>query len=325
MERTHIDALGKQIEQLASDLAGNCTPSYWDALAKATTAPSQATPPPPPGVRQHARIVAKACQILVDALDPNSPPPLDGISLDTSRNDANKAIISIVMDLKANPSFTVTVRQVTCTKTGALLLELGSAEGAEWLGSWGRRFSAKLGAGTHLHPCLYSVLVKFTPLSLRLVNTADLREIKEVNGLAEDSIISARWVKLVHHRSPSQKCTHAILAFSSPTAANAVLAGGLFICHTKLWPEKLRKEPIRCLKCQRYGHMAVQCLEAMDTCGTCGKGHRTMDCNDKEPQHYVSCDSSDHTSWSRNCPTFSHLCDGLDANHVENTMFFFPT
>ncbi|KAI0039366.1 hypothetical protein FA95DRAFT_1599856, partial [Auriscalpium vulgare] len=43
---------------------------------------------------------------------------------------------------------------------------------------------------------------------------------------------------------------------------------------------RLLAEPRRCLKCQRFGrHIAAQCKQEHDTCGTCGGNHLTKDCD----------------------------------------------
>ncbi|THH03686.1 hypothetical protein EW146_g10362 [Bondarzewia mesenterica] len=98
VDKTHIDDLGKRIEQLSSELAGG--------------------------------------EVLHPKLEPDSTtPPLDSASLDSIREKANKIIAAIVEDSKSNPGFQVTIHQVTHIRTGGLLLELNSADTAEWLSS----------------------------------------------------------------------------------------------------------------------------------------------------------------------------------------------
>ncbi|THH09379.1 hypothetical protein EW146_g8697 [Bondarzewia mesenterica] len=171
VDKTHINDLGKHIEQLSSKLAGGS--SYRDALLK------------------HAKSSWTR-------LNPQDPPPLDSI-----REKANKIIAAIAEDPKSDPGFQVTIRQITCICTGGLLLELNSADTVEWLSSWGKCFTAKLSKGICLCHRLFPVLVKFTPLSFRPTNPPDLREIEEVNGLEEEAIVLARWVKLIHRCSPT--------------------------------------------------------------------------------------------------------------------------
>ncbi|THH16457.1 hypothetical protein EW146_g4187 [Bondarzewia mesenterica] len=115
--------------------------------------------------RQHAHIAAKACQILLEATEPTDPPLLDGRSLDSIRESANKVISVIAENPQSDPGFQVSIRQATRIRTGDLLLELNSADSAEWLSSWGQKFSAKLGKDIRLRHRLFPVLVKFMPLS----------------------------------------------------------------------------------------------------------------------------------------------------------------
>jgi hypothetical protein len=88
---------------------------------------------------------------------------------------------------------------------------------------------------------------------------------------------------------------------------------------------KNKREPIRCAKCQRYGHMAKECLSHKDTCANCAEEHRTSDCSNKNRTCCISCESEDHASWNRNCPEFERCCTDTDSRYPENTMPYYPT
>jgi len=80
------------------------------------------------------------------------------------------------------------------------------------------------------------------------------------------------------------------------------------------------------MKCHNWNHVARECIAHEDTCSTCGeKGHWTKDCTNKGKTHCVSCDSDQHASWSRFCPTFLKKCDELDRRTPENSLPFFPS
>ena len=81
----------------------------------------------------------------------------------------------------------------------------------------------------------------------------------------------------------------------------------------KSLPEKIRvsmytctvrpyiPSPMRCFKCQRFGHTSHRC-EGVDTCGDCGKSrHENEECT--PPPMCVNC-SGEHSPRSRNCPKY---------------------
>ncbi|KAF8274199.1 hypothetical protein EI94DRAFT_1530040, partial [Lactarius quietus] len=73
------------------------------------------------------------------------------------------------------------------------------------------------------------------------------------------------------------------------------------------------------------GHFAKGCPASQDTCGTCGGGHRTSNCDNKEKVYCVSCKSNNHASWDRECPEFLRHCAQFDENYPENNLPYFPT
>ncbi|KAI0289631.1 hypothetical protein BC826DRAFT_1030544, partial [Russula brevipes] len=90
-------------------------------------------------------------------------------------------------------------------------------------------------------------------------------------------------------------------------------------------PTKQKQEPTQCLKCRLWGHFASECIASEDICGTCGDLHRTSFCTSKGRRFCVSCKTSDHASWDRNCPEFLRRCAILDERNPENQMPYFPT
>ncbi|KAF8816723.1 hypothetical protein BYT27DRAFT_7010626, partial [Phlegmacium glaucopus] len=89
---------------------------------------------------------------------------------------------------------------------------------------------------------------------------------------------------------------------------------------------KHKKEPIRCLKCQGWNHVASECMSSTDICGTCGiRGHRTSSCDNSNATHCRSCDADDHTSWFRDCPTFIRKCKEYNSKHPENDLPYYPS
>jgi len=190
------------------------------------------------------------------------------------------------------------VNAVSRLKNGGILLEWGGDEAAIWFADTSVR--QKFLTGFHPEAVIkardYHVVVQFVPLTFRPDREENLREIEEVNGMKNGAINRARWIKPVSRRSPSQTCGHAIFSLSSPQSANDVLANGLVIHQKKVYVEKCKREPLRCLKCHGWGHMARDCQATTDTCGTCAQRHRTDTCGNTARPHCVSCGVGGHAS-----------------------------
>src|SRR5258707_1068236 len=107
--------------------------------------------------------------------------------------------------------------------------------------------------------------------------------------------------------------------------ANCIIRDGLYICRVNIRPEKLRQEPLQCLRCRRWGHYAINCLESQDACGICGENHHTTHCTSPDKKHCISCKVDMHVSWDRACPEFIQRGKLYDEKHPENNMVYFPT
>ncbi|GBM80764.1 hypothetical protein AVEN_10629-1 [Araneus ventricosus] len=86
---------------------------------------------------------------------------------------------------------------------------------------------------------------------------------------------------------------HLILTFHSPKIPDSVRAG-----YIKLKVRPYIPNPLRCYKCQRFGHSKASCRGTL-TCARCAEaGHDSSDC--KASAKCVNCKGS-HTSFSRLC------------------------
>ncbi|KAG1864074.1 hypothetical protein C8R48DRAFT_602091, partial [Suillus tomentosus] len=112
--------------------------------------------------------------------------------------------------------------------------------------------------------------------------------------------------------------------------ANKAIKQGLTIEGRKIASRKLLPEPTRCLKCQQLtsAHIATNCPNKEDICGTCAKNHRTSDCtitsSETEQQHCKNCDQSGHAAWSRECPKFAERSAKLLERVEEAQYKYFP-
>ncbi|KAG2127209.1 hypothetical protein DEU56DRAFT_720344, partial [Suillus clintonianus] len=109
-------------------------------------------------------------------------------------------------------------------------------------------------------------------------------------------------------RNPGQRTAHVIFTFSTKEGANQAIRFGLSVEGKKVYGRKLIQEPTRCLKCHSFdgGHVAANCPQEQDSCGTCNEQHRTAECATTDQEHFKcrNCNEAGHAAWSRDCPTF---------------------
>ena len=134
----------------------------------------------------------------------------------------------------------------------------------------------------------------------------------------------ASWTKAIENRSNNQRTAHLYLTFSNINLANRAITNSLSICNKRCHIEKCRKEPLRCLKCQSWNHLAKYCLETDDMCGNCMVKHRTCLCTSTEKK-CTSCKTNDHASWCRQCLTFIKKLTELNTRNLENSTIYFPS
>ena len=303
--------------------------NYRDALTQGRQTDRSDPHPPYPSLplddrdidpKHKARQLSKARQLLLDFVDPREREQLRSTSLTTLTENANKALKDAV------PETTATVINAVKLAHGGLLLEFNSQAAVGQLDHAQARdvFLKGLGTSAYVRPRRYNVVVYFVPLTFDTDDPEGLREIESANGLPNLSIASMRWIKPPDRRSPRQLVAHAIVAFSDPKAANKALVEGLTICQRKLDTVKSKREPVRCMKCQLWGHLAGSCLAELDTCGSCGENHRSDHCN--SPGKFCTpCGIDGHSSWERDCPTFYAKCKEMDMRTPENQLAYFPT
>ncbi|KAF8835406.1 hypothetical protein BDN67DRAFT_913093, partial [Paxillus ammoniavirescens] len=121
-------------------------------------------------------------------------------------------------------------------------------------------------------------------------------------------------------RAPNQRVAFAILQFNFPQIVNKLIREGLYTRREKLHPMKEKREPIRCVCCQHWGHIGHDCKATHKACATCGREHRKEDCTSYKTYYYVSCEVKDHSSSDHHCPTYLQKRAELNDKHPENTM-----
>ncbi|KAH7919724.1 hypothetical protein BV22DRAFT_991388, partial [Leucogyrophana mollusca] len=217
-------------------------------------------------------------------------------------------------------------------KHGAALYELESVATAKWLNQPANRrgFLEHFGADSIIRDRTFQVIVEYVPTTFDPDSGATIAEVEKNSGLEAGSISKARYVKPLNRRRPGQRTAHAILTFKSREDANHAIEQGLSIEGRKVYARKLLPEPTRCLKCQSLAgdHVAADCPQEQDTCGTCGAEHRTASCGITDVDLYYCANCKDHcghASWSRECPVFIERFRRHQARSEDVQYRYYPT
>ncbi|TFK20316.1 hypothetical protein FA15DRAFT_555695, partial [Coprinopsis marcescibilis] len=135
------------------------------------------------------------------------------------------------------------------------------------------------------------------------------------------------WIKPKSRCEIRQKCAHILLTVANLETANRCIAKGVAICNRNCTTTKSKKKPVRCLKCQGYGHYAKDCKKEEDTCGRCRETGDApcRSCTKPRGTKCISCGTEDHPSHSRACPEFIKRCKEYNARNLENLLPFFIT
>ncbi|KIK13671.1 hypothetical protein PISMIDRAFT_17819 [Pisolithus microcarpus 441] len=301
------------------------TPSpYRDALLAqhhdTTTTAHLPVNPTSDLARAHAAI--KERQIL---LDPDRDHPT--INSDMKKEDLVKLLKNAVDTIETLESPKLQLKSITRLQNQGIVLEMNSREAANWIRNPTNRltFIKELGGKIRIKDRLYHVVVPFFPISADITDASTMRDIERENDIPVNAIVTAKWVKDPTKRSRNQRVAHAIFALSTPEAANKILKDGLYVQMDRLRPHKDKKEPTRCLKCQRFGHLSRECAHHEDSCGTCAGNHRVTACTSPQTPRCVNCQTDSHSSSDRKCPEFLKRCKALDEHTPENNMPYFPT
>ncbi|KAG2038460.1 hypothetical protein BDR03DRAFT_813215, partial [Suillus americanus] len=158
----------------------------------------------------------------------------------------------------------------------------------------------------------YPVVIQFVPLTFNPNSENQIHEFKQENKWEEGTISSAQWIKPPNKRTDQQRAAHLLVTFKNPINANEGICNGITLNKNRLQAKKNKREPIRCAKCQHYGHIARECTSHRDICANCSEDHRTSKCSNRNRRCCISCKKEGHASWEQNCPEFERRCADLD-------------
>jgi hypothetical protein len=305
----HIQMLPTPAAKTGNDDKHKNERSYADMLIKP---PSHANP------RLAAREGIKARQFMLEGPEKESRiGQMNGIQL---KGEFNKKISEMGHKDKK-------IRSATIQRHRGILIEMETDSGATWLGNGDNRkmLCEAIGSNATFKPRTFNLIAFNVALTVEPDNQGHKDEICEVNHLEVGEIASMRWAKLPERRTTGQKTAHLIIAFTNATTANRAITEGLTICNKKAHIEKVKKDPIRCMKCQGWNHFAKECVLTHDRCGNCTEEHRTDQCPNPQLTRCFSCSMDGHTSWSKDCPTYLRKVEENDRRNPENNLQFIPT
>lgn len=217
---------------------------------------------------------------------------------------------------------------------GGVSYVVGSVKEAEWLrkAEVKRAFTASFGAEIVVRDPVQTLIVQFVPVACGLTGV-ELGEIESQSNIPQGTFLEAKWMKAPASRKADQQVANVIVKCAGGIdIANRIIRDGLIIEGKRVPAKKLEKEPMRCLKCQRYGvaHLAKDCRELDDICGICAHLHKTSKCpNPPGAQRTcVNCKlqgkgKHDHASFDKLCPVFLELKQQIDD--WENQFKYFVT
>jgi hypothetical protein len=219
------------------------------------------------------------------------------------------------------------VKAITVLRNGGIIVELESEALALWLNNPAGKaaLESNLDITVSFRRRTYPIVLEYLPIQTQVENENFTKLVEQENNLPPNTIASIRWIKPPTKCSAEQRKAFALMQITDIHLANNILRDGICIANDRISIHKDKKEPLRCVKCQKYNHIAKNCKTSLDICGTCGNNHRTSMCSAYHTTRCVNCRSQQHTSWSRACPEFARRCKDIDDKYPENRMPYFPT
>ena len=325
-----LQSTQEKLEETAQRVTAN-TRSYSQVAA---VIPNSLPPNPPPftpntshsqiQIRNREEIKRRQVLIDFDRTEDMNLEAMDEATLTRKTTDALNTIWAAASEPKLpRPK----LRAATLLRNGGLLLELDSSEAAEWLKGDDIRedFLTNVGSGANIKNRTYQVIVQFVPIQFEPEDDRQLRDYENFNGLAPNSVLKAEWIKPVKDRKRNQRVATMRVYHRDAISANKILSEGASILGKRTVPKKPKKEPIRCLKCQNFGHERRDCRASNPSCARCAKAHETDSCEEEKANHKCMNCLGPHPSFDRDCPKFEEKCRQTDTRCPENNLAFYPT
>ena len=139
----------------------------------------------------------------------------------------------------------------------------------------------ELSPKAHILPRTYAVIFRFIPCNGPFDPSINenLHNLERENDLPPNTIVAASWCKHPDRRSPNQTTATLKVACANPDAANSLLTGCIRVDDHLVDMRKDIRIPVRCIKCQGYGHIQDSCI-GIERCANCmSEFHKADTCN----------------------------------------------
>lgn len=254
------------VEKLTTQVADSASlkPSYATALQSGVQQHPTETGPQNQHIQQMAREAMKERQVLIDFL-PNSPLAAGKSSHAQLVERIRKALAT----LPKEDDNELIMKAVSQFKQGGMIIEFTSKEAANYIrnnNAIKEQFLKDLDPDTSLKERTYPIVIPFMPIAFDPTSQLNREALEDENGWKKDSILTAHWIKPVEKRTSTQQVAHILITLTDSMAANTAIRDGITFGQLKLWLKKNRREPMRCAKCQHYGHIAHECISHTNTC-----------------------------------------------------------
>ena len=277
-------------------------------------------------MQMHNREEIKRRQVLID-FEKTDDLSLDILDERTLTRKATDTINTVWASTPEPKSPRPTLKSATLLHNGGLLLELDSPEAVDWLrkSETRERLLANIGSGACIKDRTYQIILQFVPVQFNPENDEHLRQYEEQNNIALKTVLKAEWIKPVKDRKKDQQVATLRTYHRDAGSANKILSSGAYIAGKRAIPKKPKREPIRCLFCQKFGHERRACRSEQLRCGRCAQPHETKTCTAQRQDLRCANCQGPHASFDRICQSFHEKCQQMDNRRPENNLAFYPT